>query len=169
MKGEIKTMNKVINQDHLTALINFLNSTPYLKLLNIEVISLSYGEAILEVKLEEKHLNPFGGIHAGVYASVIDTAAYWAVYCNLEEEQGYTALDVNVSNLSAINEGTLKVVGRAIKIGKSICLCEVSVYDTESKLIAQGNVKLMLLHGGKQSISNILSDKNLNKLPRKFI
>lgn len=154
-------MNKGINQEHSIALKNFLNNSPYLKLLNIEIISLSYGEAVLEVKLEEKHLNPFGSVHAGVYASVIDTAAYWSVYFNLEEGQGYTALDMNVSNLSSISSGILKVVGKAIKVGRSICLCEVTVLDRNDKLIAKGSVTLMLLQGGKQSISE-------NEFPNKF-
>lgn len=161
-------MNKVINPEHSIALKKFLNNTPYLKLLNIEIISLSYGEAVLEVKLEEKHLNPFGSVHAGVFASVIDTAAYWSVYFNLEEGQGYTALDVNVSNLSTVSNGILKVVGKAIKVGRSICLCEVTVLDINDKLIAKGNVKLMLLQGGKQSVSEALTEKTLNGFPNKF-
>lgn len=162
-------MNKVINQEHSIALKKFLNNTPYLKLLNIEILALSYGEAVLEVKLEEKHLNPFGSVHAGVFASVIDTAAYWSVYFNLEEGQGYTALDMNVSNLSTISDGILKVVGKAIKVGRSICLCEVTVFDINDKLIAKGSVKLMLLQGGKQSISEALTEKTLNEFPNKFI
>lgn len=161
-------MSKVINQEHLIALKNFLNNTPYLKLLNIEFLSISYGEAVLEVKLEEKHLNPFGSVHAGVFASAIDTAAYWSVYCNLEEGQGYTSLDVNVSNLSAISSGILKVVGKAIKVGRSICLCEVTVLDSNDKLIAKGSVKLMLLQDGKQSLSEAFTEKTLTKFPNKF-
>jgi hypothetical protein len=42
--------------------------------------------------IEKKHMNPFGGIPGGVYASAIDTAAYWSAYCDLPEEKGLVSI-----------------------------------------------------------------------------
>ena len=113
-------MRRKINPEHLDVIKDFVNSSPYLNMLNVKLTSLDFGEAVIEVELEEKHLNPFGGIHAGLYASVIDTAAYWSAYCDMDESQGYTTIDTNVSNLSSISKGKLRVVGKTIKVGRSI-------------------------------------------------
>lgn len=89
--------------------------------------------------MEKKHLNPFGGIHGGVYSSLIDTAAYWAVYCELDENIGLISLDLNVDNLAPVKEGKLIVKGRRIKIGRNVCLAEAMVTNEEGKPLAHGN------------------------------
>ena len=84
----------------------------------MEVSELKRGYSKIIIQLEEKHLNPFGGLHRGVYASIIDTAAYRAAYCEEDEDMGYTSVDVSVNNLSIINSGKLIVEGRAIESWK---------------------------------------------------
>lgn len=74
---------KTVNPKHIEQLLTLINASPYFKLLNIEVCELKKGYSKIIVRLEEKHLNPFGTLHGGVYASAIDTAAYWAAYCEL--------------------------------------------------------------------------------------
>ena len=161
-------MRRKINPEHLDVIKDFVNSSPYLNMLNVKLTSLDFGEAVIEVELEEKHLNPFGGIHAGLYASVIDTAAYWSAYCDMDESQGYTTIDTNVSNLSSISKGKLRVVGKTIKVGRSICLCEVFVYNESDRLIAHGTAKLMLLQNGTQSLAQILAHSHVS-IPARFL
>ena len=113
-------------------------------------------------------MNPFGIVHGGLYSSVIDTAAYWAAYCELAEDVGYTSIDVTVNNLSMINAGEIIVEGKSLKIGRSICLAEASVKDTHGKLLAHGTSKLMILQG-KQSINHVIESIGNSALPPKFI
>lgn len=121
-----------INPKHIEELLLLINQGPYFQLLNMEVSELKRGYSKIIIQLEEKHLNPFGGIHGGVYASIIDTAAYWAAYCEVDEDMGYTSVDVSVNNLSIINSGKLIVEGKSLKVGKSICLCEAQAVDENS-------------------------------------
>ena len=120
------------------------------------------------MNLDTKHLNPFGGIHGGVYASIIDTAAYWAVYCELEEDAGLISLDLKVDNLSTAKEGKLIVEGRQIKVGRSICLSEATVTDTQGKLLAHGTSKQMVTQG-LQSIDQAVVAMGHQALPPKFL
>ena len=66
-----------INPEHVKAIIELCNHGHYFRLLSMGVRELGRGYCRVEVELEDKHLNPFGGVHGGVYASLIDTAAYW--------------------------------------------------------------------------------------------
>lgn len=159
---------KIINPKHIEDLLLLINKGPYFQLLNIKICELKCGYSKIIVQLEEKHLNPFGAIHGGVYASIIDTAAYWAAYCEVDEDAGFTSIDVNINNLSMISRGKIIVKGRSLKVGKSLCLCEAKAMDENGKLLAYGTSKLMILQG-KQSINHAIAAMEGNVLPPKFI
>ena len=159
---------KAINPAHIAALLNLINNGPYFRLLGMQVLELSPGYSKVELDLDRKHLNPFGAVHGGVYSSLIDTAAYWAAYCELDEGVGYTSLDVSVSNLAMAKTGKLIACGASIKIGRSICLCEATVKDGSGATLAHGTSKLMILDG-KQSIDHAIEAMGYPLLPPKFI
>lgn len=157
-----------INPEHTSALMGFINSAPYFELLDMKICELKRGYAKVEMEVQKKHLNPFGAIHGGAYASLIDVAAYWSVYCELDEGIGFTSLDVSVSNLSMISQGKIIVEGTSIKIGRSICLAEALAKDSQGKLLAQGTSKLMILNG-RQSVEQAFDALGHQPLPPKFI
>ena len=159
---------KQINPDHISALMDMINHGPYFELLSMKVCELGIGYSRVELDLQRKHRNPFGVIHGGVYSSIIDTAAYWATYCELDENIGFTSIDLSVNILSMISEGKIKAEGKTIKIGRSICLAEGSVKDMDGRLLAHGASKLMIL-SEKQSIEHAVISMNRQPLPPKFI
>lgn len=145
-----------------------INRGPYFRLLSMEVRELKEGYARVEVDLEDKHLNPFGGVHGGVYASLIDTAAYWSVYCDVAEDAGLTSLDVKVDNLGSVTSGHLVVEGSRIKAGRSTCLAEARIIDAQGRCLAHGTSKLMVL-SGRQSIAHAIAAMGSPSLPPKFL
>jgi uncharacterized protein (TIGR00369 family) len=159
---------KQLNPDHLEELRVLVNKGPYFQLLNMDVQELRLGYCRMEVDLELKHLNCFGGVHGGVYASLIDTAAYWCTYCDIDENAGLTSLDLKVDNLAASVEGHLTVIGRRLKAGRSICLAEASITDAQGKPLAHGTSKTMVTHGG-QTVAQVLNTTGGTDLPPKFL
>ncbi len=159
---------KKINPEHIKAVITMINNGPYFRLLSINVYDLGPGYSKLNVELENKHLNPFGGIHGGVYSSLIDTAAYWAVYCDIDEDSGLISLDVTVDNLSTVKDGILVVEGKRIKTGRNICIAESVITDENGKLLAHGKSKQMVTRG-LQTITQAVSAMGFPPLPPKFI
>jgi uncharacterized protein (TIGR00369 family) len=159
---------KQINPEHITALLELIKHGPYFELLSMNLCELGTGYSRVEVDLQRKHNNPFGAIHGGVYSSVIDTAAYWSVYCELDENVGFTTIDLSVNNLSMISEGKIIVEGKSIKVGRTICLAEAIAKDVHGRLIAHGTSKLMILNG-KQSVEHAVRSMGYQPLPPKFI
>lgn len=159
---------KRLNPEHIHALLELINQAPFFKLLSMEVRTLDFGYCRVEVNLDTKHLNPFGGLHGGVYAALIDTAAYWAVYCDLDEDAGLISLDLNVDNLSTAKDGRLVVEGSRIKVGRSICLSEATVTDGQGKMLAHGSSKQMVTRG-LQSIQQAITAMGYPPLPPKFL
>jgi uncharacterized protein (TIGR00369 family) len=158
---------KPLNPKHIAALIDLINSSHYLSLLSLNVHTIESGRCMLELNLEEKHLNPFGGLHGGVYSSAIDTAAYWASYGSVPEDMGLISVDLHVDNISAVQSGKLIVEGRLIKAGRMVCFSEATVKDEKGKLLAHGTSK-QLVTSGLQTVNHALETMGHDALPLKF-
>ena len=70
-----------IKPDHVQGVLHAINLGPCFKHMSMPVKEMGVGYAVVELRVGREHLNPFGGIHGGAYASIIDTDAY----CELEE------------------------------------------------------------------------------------
>jgi len=157
-----------LNPEHIKEVIKFVNEAGYFKLLSISITELGAGYSVVEMPLDEKHINPFGGIHGGAYSSLVDTAAYWALYGDLEETAGLISIDVSVDNLVATRSGTLVAKGTRIKFGKTICVAEVKVFDGAHRLVAYGTSKLMISRE-LQNIQHTRQSLHMKPFPPKFI
>lgn len=157
-----------LNPKHVEAVIAAINQGQYLKLLSMAVVELGMGYSVVEIEIGNKHLNPLGGVHGGLYASAIDTAAYWAVYCELDEDMGFTSVDLKIDYLAPAKEDMLIVRGRSIKIGRTICLAEATVVNEQNKWIAHGTSKMMVM-SGLQTIKETINSISGQNPPPKFI
>jgi uncharacterized protein (TIGR00369 family) len=134
-----------LNPRYTEAVAMLVNRSPYFSLLSMEIKDLQWGVSLLEVELEEKHLQPFGGVHGGVMASVVDAAAFWAAFPQVENGMGLTTVEIKINYLAPIQKGKLIAMGRCIKMGKSIALGEAVVKDEGEKLIAHGTATMMVV------------------------
>lgn len=157
-----------INPEHVNKVLELVNQSPYFQLLNMVVQEMSEGYSKVVVDLERKHLNAFGGVHGGAYASMVDAAAYWALYCDLEEDAGFITLDLTVDNLRAIDGGTITIEGRVIKRGRSICLTEAEARDEQGRLLVHCLSK-QFLSPTLQPISAAVRELGSDPLPPKFL
>ena len=159
---------KKLNPDHVREVLHLINQGPYFRLLSMRVRDIGKGFATVEMDIRNKHLNPFGGVHGGVYSSLIDTATYWAVYGDVEEDAGLISLDVSVDHLAPVKEGSLVVEGKRLKAGKRICMAEAVILDGSGKTLAHGTSKQMVLPG-LQTIAQAASAMGYKTLPPKFV
>jgi uncharacterized protein (TIGR00369 family) len=157
-----------LNPKHVEAVLNMINQGYYFKHLSMFVKDIGMGYSLVELDIGDEHLNPFGGLHGGVYASAIDTAAYWAVYGELDEDAGYITIDLKVDYLAPVSAGKMIVKGRRIKLGKTMCLAEATAFDQTDKWLAHGTSKMMVTHG-LQTIKNASDFISAVHLPPKFI
>lgn len=159
-----------LNPAHIEEVLELINQGPYFRLLNIDIVSLEEGRCVVEVDIERKHMNCFGGMHGGAYESILDTAAYWALYAEMPEDAGFITLDQNANLIRAVQDGThVHCVGRVVKRGSSICICEAEMFDEKDRLLGMGTSK-MFVSPSLQPISAAIDDLDPSrKLPPKFI
>jgi len=157
-----------VNPKHIAAIMEFANSSLFFDHMSMKICELGVGQATVEMDIQKKHYNPFGTVHGGVYSTIIDTAAYWAIYCELDENVGLTTIDLSINYLSSIEDGKFIVEGKTIKIGRSICMAEALVKDINGRLVTHGTSKLMVLDE-KHSIEKAVIAMGYPPLPPKFI
>ena len=139
-------MNK-LNPSHIDHVIRVANGCPYFNHLAMHIVRLDSGIADVEMDLDRFHLQAFGYVHGGAIASLIDTAAFWSVYCDLREGHGITSVDINVTYLAACQAGKLLAKGRMMKLGAKLGYADASVVDQRGKLIAHGTSTIIVVPG----------------------
>ncbi len=134
-----------LNPKYKEALATLINRSPYFSLLSMEIKDLEWGACILEVELEEKHLQPFGYVHGGLIASVIDAAAFWAVFPQVKDGMGLTTVEMKVNYLAPVQRGKIVAKGRCIKIGRTLALGEAYINSAGGNLLAHGTATMMVV------------------------
>ena len=153
---------KKLNAEYMKRINQLVNRCPYFKLLSMKIRDVGIGFSVLEIDLAEKHLQPFGLVHGGVLASIIDAAAFWALYYAIEDQNaGATTVDLKLNYLAPAASGKLIAKGRQIKLGKTLGYAEADVTDVNGKILAHGTSTLIILAG-----KGLASDP---PLPPKFI
>ena len=134
-----------LNPRYTEAVAKLVNQCPYFSLLSMGIKDLQWGTCLLEVELGEKHLQPFGMVHGGVIASVVDAAAFWAVFPQLEKEKGLTTVEMKLNYLAPAQKGRLMAQGRCIRLGRTLALGEAQVRDGQGILVAHGTATMMVV------------------------
>ena len=150
------------NPEYIKRINELVSSCPYFELLSMKLQDVGIGYAVLEIDLAKKHLQPFGNVHGGVFASIIDAAAFWSIYLGVEDESvGLTTVDLKLNYLAPAVSGKLIAKGSQIKLGKTLGYAEAEVTDVNGKILAHGTSTLIILSG-----KGLASDP---PLPSKFI
>ncbi len=136
------------NPEYIKRLNNIANICPYFELLSMKLTDVGIGYAILEIELAKKHLQPFGVVHGGVFASIIDAAAFWSLYYGIEDpDTGLTTVDLKLNYLAPAVSGKFIARGRQIKVGRTLGYAEAQVVDQEGKVLAHGTSTVIILPG----------------------
>ena len=146
---------KKINPEYLKAITGLANDCPYFKLLSMSIASLGEGRSVLEIDLEEKHLQPFGMVHGGVFSSLIDAAAFWAIFTEVDEHTGLTTIEMKLNYLAPVQKGRIVAKGRRIKMGNTLALAEATVTDEQGKLLSHGTATFMILSSLKYGLGQL--------------
>ena len=132
------------NPAHLDAVRDLCHRSSYLQLLSIQMTALELGRCQLKMPVQDKHMNPFGGLCGGAFASMLDVASYWCMYPQIDEDMGATTLDLQMNFLRGITGGSLTCEARVKKPGRNVFLCEAEIFDDAGRLAATATSKMFL-------------------------
>ena len=82
--------------------------------------------------------NPFGSVHGGIVATVIDELTGAAVMSSIESGSAPT-VSMNVEYLHAIPIGGIYTgVGEIVRIGRAMAIADARILNEEGKVLARG-------------------------------
>jgi uncharacterized protein (TIGR00369 family) len=135
------------NPAYVAAIQASVHGAPYPQLIGMTIAELEFDRCRIELTLGERHMQPFGIVHGGVLATLIDTATFWAAFMRLPEDAGLVNVDLKLNYLKAVTDGQLHADGRCLRAGRQLSYAEASVFDARGELVAHGTSTLMALPG----------------------
>jgi acyl-CoA thioesterase len=135
--------------DLLTALRDRAQQNLFWRTLGVEVVEAAEGRVRLRVPVRDAITNAAGApVHGGVYSALVDMAVGGALSTLHEASEGgvgQTTLDLNVSFLAGIREGSIFAEGRILKRGRTIVFGETTITDDSGRVLAVGRATYMIL------------------------
>jgi uncharacterized protein (TIGR00369 family) len=118
---------------------------PIGRLLGFVMKAIEPGRAVFEMEADERHHNPMGTLHGGVYCDLADAAMGYAYASTLVEGESFTTVELKINFLRAVRRARLTAEGRVIKAGSILGYVECEVADQDGKLVAKASSTCMKL------------------------
>ena len=135
------------NPAYIKAVQDLVHTAPYPALIGLTIAALEFDRCRIELTLRNDHMQPFGIVHGGVMATLIDTATFWAAFMRLPDDAGLVNVDLKLNYLKAVVSGHLRAEGECLRAGRQISYTVASVYNEDDELVAHGTSTMMALPG----------------------
>ncbi len=117
--------------------------------MGVRLVRATRDEVVAELDIGPSHRQPYGIVHGGVHAGLIETlASIGAALDAMPRGQSVVGLENHTSFLRAVRSGKLVATARPIQRGRRTHVWEGSVVGEDGKLAASGRVRLLLLDEG---------------------
>src|SRR5438876_797584 len=118
---------------------------PVARLIGLVLKAIEPGRAVFELAAGERHHNPMGTLHGGVYCDLADAAMGMAYAATLSEGESFTTVELKINFLRAVRQGRLTAEARVVKAGSVLGFVECDVTDQAGKLVARASSTCMKL------------------------
>lgn len=114
--------------------------------MGIRFVKATRDEVVAELTVGPEHRQPYGIVHGGVHAGLIETvASAAAAIVAMPRDQAAVGLENHTSFLHAVREGVLRATGRPLTRGRRTQVWEVVVRSEDGVVASQGQVRLLCL------------------------
>ena len=127
---------KIITEELKRKAAEMIKQVPFPALLGFELVDLKFGEAVLKVAMRDELKQPYGVMHGGATASLIDTAMAFACISVQAEGEQSTTVDLTVHYLRPHTDGEAFCTAKIERAGKRILTVSAEVRNEQGKLIA---------------------------------
>ena len=118
---------------------------PVGRLIGFSMKSIEPGHSIFEMDADERHHNPMGTLHGGIYCDLADAAMGFAYASTLTEGETFTTIELKINFLRAVRKATLTAEAKVVKAGNTLGYVECDVKDQADKLVAKAASTCMKL------------------------
>jgi uncharacterized protein (TIGR00369 family) len=118
---------------------------PVGRLIGFVLKAVEPGRAVFELEAGERHHNPMGTLHGGIYCDLADAAMGIAYAATLAEGERFTTVELKIQFLRAVRQGTLTAEATVMKAGATLGYSECEIKDEQGRLVAKAASTCMKL------------------------
>lgn len=113
---------------------------------------------VAELEVADCHRQPYGLVHGGVYAGMIESVCSTGAALRVMGE-GRTTVGVENSTafLKAVRDGRLRCTARPLSLGRRSQVWQAEVHDQRARLVATGRVRMLVLEPGAAAAGQTVS------------
>jgi len=127
----------------------FLTRHAFNYLLGLELVRAHKDGLTIQCKLRPELMNSAGTLHGGVTAAVADAAVGSALYFHFGGQRRFTTVELKVNYFRPVTEGRIVARSHLVRLGSSICVGRVDLFDAQKKSVGLAVVTYMLIDGAK--------------------
>ncbi len=121
----------------------------YNKVMGLRFVSATPEEFVAELDIGDQHRQPYGLVHGGVYAGMIESVCSTGAALNVfADGKSCVGLDNTTSFLRAARSGVLRCTATPLVRGRRSHVWDARIHDDGGKLVATGRVRLLVLEPG---------------------
>jgi uncharacterized protein (TIGR00369 family) len=110
---------------------------PVARLIAFVLKAIEPGRAVFELAAGERHHNPLGTLHGGIYCDLADAAMGMAYAATLGEGESFTTVELKINFLRAVRRATLTAEAKVVRAGATLGYVECEVKDERGRLVAK--------------------------------
>jgi uncharacterized protein (TIGR00369 family) len=110
------------------------------------VVEAESGRVAITLQPSGAHLNPWGTVHGGLTATLLDSCMGLAIQSILDKGIGSTTLEFKISLIRAITleTGQIRAEGMVLNCGRRVGTAEGRVTDARGRLLAHGTTTCLI-------------------------
>ncbi len=114
--------------------------------LGYDIVEAEEGQVVLTITPTPAHLNPWGTVHGGVTATLLDSCMGLAVQSTLPRGFGSTTLEFKISLIRPItpDTGLIRAEGNIVNAGRKVGIADGRVTDGKGRLLAHGTTTCLV-------------------------
>jgi acyl-CoA thioesterase len=121
-----------------------INKIPFYRTISMRITALDRKGAVLELKGARKHRNPWGKVHGGALAAIVDSSCGLSVLPHLKENEFVTTVSLHVDYMAPAELGdVITARGKFIQQGRTLARAESVITNQDKKIIAKGYATFM--------------------------
>lgn len=142
-----RSLRPLSGQEFLEAWLNGEVTPPIAATLGFNLANVGDGRVEIGCIPSEFHYSPYGTVHGGLAATLLDTATGCAIQTRLPAGTGYATLNLAVSYLRSITieTGPIRCIGSIVSIGRTVAVSEANIVDASERVLARGTATCLLI------------------------
>jgi acyl-CoA thioesterase len=131
---------------------NLVARMPFDTYLGMRVAAVHRDGLTMELAMRPEMRNEAGVLHGGVTATLVDAAAGVALLRHFGGKRAATTVELKVNYFRPVTGGKVRARARLIRVGATISVGRVEVWDSAKRLVGAALVTYMLLPEAKAAV-----------------